>query len=720
MIRVPVLRRRCAVSLVAAGLLLAAHAAAAAPLCAQDGDGGEVSADGEPMSLVDRLEVPILEDPRLSPDGSRVVFVRGEADWEEDRLVHHLWLVETPEPRQEPRGAKQLTTGGEGETSPRWSPDSDRIAFLAERGDDEHAQIHVIPTSGGEARRLTDHPTAVSDIRWAPDGQHLYFLAEDEETEARKAREEAGNDVYAVDEDWRHRHLWRVSVPDGEAERVTGGDFSIWDYRISRDGSMLVVHRGPTPLFDDWGETEVWVADASGAGMRRVTDNGVPESGARLSPDNRRVLFLSMANADLEFYYQSNLFTAPVPAGGEPPSGLRLEAPDLPHEVTAAEWSRDGSRIYFLANTGVRQDLFWLQPERGEVVRVTEGDHTVEDWQYRPALGRHVFRIATPRSPGEVHTVQTATPARGRREPVRVTRVYEGLVERYRLPEQEVVAWEGEDGTEVEGVLFHPLDRREGERAPLVVQTHGGPTASDKIGFGSAWDYPQVLAARGWFVLQPNYRGSTGYGDAFMRDMVGHYFRHAHRDVMAGVDALVERGLVDEDRMVKMGWSAGGHMTNKIITHTDRFAAASSGAGASNWISMYGQSDIRFYRTPWFGGSPWGKDAPVETYWSHSPLSDVHRVSTPTIFLVGEEDERVPMPQSVEMYRALDHHGVPTHLYVAPGAAHGWEKLRHRLFKGNVELDWFTRHALGEEYTWETAPGDDEEESIRSAEDVHR
>jgi dipeptidyl aminopeptidase/acylaminoacyl peptidase len=157
--------------------------------------------------------------------------------------------------------------------------------------------------------------------------------------------------------------------------------------------------------------------------------------------------------------------------------------------------------------------------------------------------------------------------------------------------------------------------------------------------------------------------------------------------------------------MVKMGWSAGGHMTNRIVTFTDRFKAASSGAGAANWISMYAQSDVRSYRTPWFGGTPWQRDAPISAYWDNSPLKDVWKVKTPTIFLVGAEDARVPMPQSVEMYRALRSNGIPTHLYVAPREPHGWRELRHELFKMNVELEWFEKWATGRPYVREIPPG---------------
>jgi dipeptidyl aminopeptidase/acylaminoacyl peptidase len=268
-------------------------------------------------------------------------------------------------------------------------------------------------------------------------------------------------------------------------------------------------------------------------------------------------------------------------------------------------------------------------------------------------------------------------------------------------------------------VLYYPLDYESGRRYPFCVQTHGGPQASDKFGFPSSSDYVPVLAARGYVVLKPNYRGSTGYGDPFLRDMVGHYFQNAHKDVMAGVDHVIALGIADPDRMVAMGWSAGGHMTNKLITFTDRFKAASSGAGAANWVSMYSQSQTRTFRTPWFGGTPWQKNAPIDVYWDHSPLKYVANVTTPTIFLVGQEDPQVPAPQSVEMYRALKSNGVPTHLYMAPREGHGWAELRHDLFKMNVELEWFEKYATGRSYAWEKAPEDDKKETNRTKSQPH-
>jgi dipeptidyl aminopeptidase/acylaminoacyl peptidase len=292
-----------------------------------------------------------------------------------------------------------------------------------------------------------------------------------------------------------------------------------------------------------------------------------------------------------------------------------------------------------------------------------------------------------------------------------VSEVFGFIDQRFKTAKQERITWKGQDGQQVEGLLHYPVDYVRGQRYPLIVMTHGGPAASDKFGFSGD---VHVYAGRGFAVLRPNYRGSTGYGDAFLRDMVKGYFKQAHLDVMTGVDAVIAMGVADPNKLVKMGWSAGGHMTNKIITFTDRFKAASSGAGAANWISMYAQSDHREFRTPWFGGTPWQANAPIDLYWDHSPLKNVSQVKTPTIFLVGAEDPRVPMPQSVEMYRALKSNDVPTRLYVAPREGHGWTELRHRLFKLQVEMEWFEKWVNGRTYIWEKAPGEPAKEPMKT------
>jgi dipeptidyl aminopeptidase/acylaminoacyl peptidase len=644
------------------------------------------------MSPLDLIEIPRVLDPQLSPDGSQVLYVKDAPDWKANRRVGHVWRVDA-----DGSDAKQLTFGERGESSPRWSPDGTRIAFLTRRGDDEEAQLYVIENDGGEARRLTRHPSAVSSIGWAPDGKSIFFLAPEPKTQDEKDRERLRDDVYAFEENFKHRHLWKAAAESGETSRVTSGDYSILAYALSDDGSRIAFHRAVSPLMEHGPTSEVWTMNADGSGAVQLTHNGVAESNARFSPDNSQLLFVSGANAAFDTYYNDNLFI--VPASGGP---ARQVAPDMPDVEGGAAWAAGGRSIYFVANLGVHSELMQIDLATKATRQLTNGQHAIQGWDYVPSAGRHIFQVDEAARYGEVWTL--AADGSGTR--AQVTHVYDEVAARFALPTQERIEWKGADGVRVEGLLYYPIDYAAGTRYPLVVQTHGGPAASDKFGFGSWNSYVQVLTGRGYAVLKPNYRGSTGYGNAFLRDMVGHYFNQAHLDVLAGVDRVIAMGVADPDRLAKMGWSAGGHMTNRIITFTDRFKAASSGAGASNWISMYAQSDVRAYRTPWFGAAPWGKDAPIDKYWNDSPLKYVSNVRTPTLFIVGEADVRVPPPQSVEMHRALKHNGVPTHLYLAPREPHGWTELRHQLFKINVELEWFERHVTGRPYTWTTAPGD--------------
>jgi len=709
-------RRRHAIAIAAAfAAVVAVGAPSAAQPTTRPGAGSAVGpavGSPRPMTAVDLIDVPRLSDPQLSPDGTQLVFLRSDADWHANKRIAHVWraAVATGE-------TTQLTSGAEGETSPRWSPDGRTLAFIAKRSGDDVAQIYLLPVSGGEAIRLTDHDATPSALAWMPDGRAVLFVAPEAKTAAEKAREKAKDDVYTFDEDYKQAHLWRVDLPSpsplssggasrppaGRETRITGGDFTVGAFEIARDGRRILHQRLPDPLFASSERGELWLMDADGQHATAITANGIAEGAATLSPDGAEVLFTAAASATLQSYYNGKAFA--VSARGGPP---RLITPaDFPYEVERAEWSRDGRTVYFVANTGLRSQVFAVPAGGGAPTAITRGDHTVLGWQYLEGPDAHIFGLDEASNAGDLYIVAgTAS------QPTRVTHVFDDLAARFRLPRVEAVSWTAPDGATIEGLLYYPLDYVAGTRVPLVVQTHGGPASSDRFGFGAWSSYTAVLAARGYAVLKPNYRGSTGYGDVFLRDMVGHYFKNAHLDVLAGVDALVARGIADPDRLVKMGWSAGGHMTNKLITFTDRFKAASSGAGAANWVSMYAQSDVRSYRTPWFGGTPWQAGAPIDVYWEQSPIRDVAKVKTPTIFIVGEKDPRVPMPQSVEMHRALKSLGVPTALYVAPREQHGFVELRHQLTKINVELDWFEKWVGKRPYTWETAPDRDADSAV--------
>jgi dipeptidyl aminopeptidase/acylaminoacyl peptidase len=641
-----------------------------------------------PITLVELAQLPRMFSPQLAPGGATLAYFVSGPDWKVNRLVFHLWRQPIA------GGAPQQLTFTEGGDIPvaRWSPDGRTLLFMRD------GQLWLLAADGGEPRALTKHATSVGSPSWSPDGAIVYFVASDPRTADERERDRVRDDVFAFDESSKHRQLWKIVVSTGAETPITSGDTTVAEYRLSADGKRITFERAPSPSEGDSFRGEVWVMDASGENARALTSNSIQEYGLELSPDNSQVLFIADTNDRFEPYYPPSLFTVSV-AGGTP----RPAMPEFRYAFDQATWAPDSRSIFATVNMGVHNELYRIDAEAHRARQLTDGRHFIAPgWSVVPGAGRIVFQMDEPTRFGDVWTLPIGDTA----TPTRVTGLFDRLEREIALPRQEKVEWKGADGTTIEGVLFYPVGYEPGRRYPLVVQMHGGPMESDKFGGGPGLvlNYVPVLAAKGYAVLRPNYRGSIGYGSAFYRDVTDGYFHNMVPDILAGVDHLVAAGVADPDRLIVMGWSAGGTLVNKLVTVTDRFKAASAGAGVANWISLWAQTDNTAFRLTWFGGTPWQKNAPFDAFWTNSPVKDVSSAKTPTLLFAGDSDIRVPMAQSIEMYRALKSQNVPTRLHIAPREGHTWTDLRHQVFKANAELEWFDRYALGRVYTWEKPP----------------
>jgi dipeptidyl aminopeptidase/acylaminoacyl peptidase len=272
-------------------------------------------------------------------------------------------------------------------------------------------------------------------------------------------------------------------------------------------------------------------------------------------------------------------------------------------------------------------------------------------------------------------------------------------IRNFALGDEEEIAWKSTDGKTVGGILIKPVGYKAGTRYPLIVAIHGGPASADILGFNGGYG-AQTYAGVGYAVLLPNYRGSTNYGQQHKTDIVGNYFQKGYEDIMTGVDYLIAQGIVDSTKMGVLGWSAGGHWSNWILTHTNRFKAISTGAGTSNWISMYAESDMQRVRQFYLGNKLPYDD--FDAYWNQSPLKYIKNARTPTMIHVVEGDPRVPRPQSEELFMALKRLGVPTELYVYPGSTHGIPDPRNQFLKSVAEMAWmdYWVRGSGRKFSW--------------------
>ncbi|MGC2390387.1 MAG: S9 family peptidase [Candidatus Acidiferrum sp.] len=640
-----------------------------APLAAgaqQNASGQETAAarskDGKKLfGSAEALRVARVSSPRISPDGSRVAYLVADNDTEKEqawKFVTHLWVVPTAGPAS---AARQFTRGEKSVSNLEWSPDGKLLAFTMEAGEEKEAkpQVWFMYADGGEPWQVTKHKSGVRGFQFSPDGKTLLLTATAADDEAIGKRTKEKDDAVVVDHDLKMAQLWTWNIMTSEEKQLSKGDFTVSDARWSPDGSHITFTANPTPRLDDIALQTVWILDAASGTQRKLMETTDPTHTARWSPDGKWIAYLSSSGL---LIYKENLFV--VEAGGGAPKKLSGS-----FELNAGEpiWSTDGKEIYFSSDDHEALRVFAADVAAG-TIRPLTGTTGVASVAEISANGKTaVGTLGDATHPDDVFRSDLSF---GSLE--RITNQNAWLAE-YALGASEVVRWKSsKDGMEIDGIVTKPVDFDGSRKVPFLLNPHGGPTGASLLSFSAT---EQIMAANGFIVLQPNFRGSTGRGEKFATANQNDWGDGDFKDDMSGVQAMVDKGWADPERLGAFGWSYGGYMTMWIDTQTDRFKAISPGAGLPDLYSMYSQTDIHRYLTMFLGlKAPWDN---FQEYWDHSPMKFVGNVKTPTMILHGQADTRVPIPQAEEFYRALYEKHVPVEYVTYPRENHGFVEPRH-------------------------------------------
>ncbi|MGI9108195.1 MAG: prolyl oligopeptidase family serine peptidase [Pyrinomonadaceae bacterium] len=681
-------------SVVSVMVLMLALCAAVADTTAQ--------ATKRPMAVDDLLKVRRVGDPQLSPDGRFVAYQISDPDKAANRSRTHIYLI--PVEGGEP---VQLTSGESSASSPRWSPDGKRIAFV--RG----GQIHTMDTKGGNLKTITSHSTGASDPVWSPDGRVIAFVSDiyhdcaDDACNQKRDKETGESKVKAktIDrllyrhwtafKDGKRTHVFVVSADgSGAARDLTPGDYDAppfslggpTDYAFSPDSKELAFARNTEKVEATSTNNDIFIVPLTGGEARRITgDNKGSDQSPVYSPDGRYIAYRSQATAGFESdRWRLMLYDRQT-------GKARSLTDKLDAYAEGFLFSPDSKYIYFASGERGRQPIYMVATEGERLMKLMDGFN--DDLKISADGKMLVFTRSSATLPTEIFRARFTDAMRVDASAVaQVTKTNDAYLAGFSLAPAEELTWEGGAGARVSGWLFKPANFTTDKKYPLVVLIHGGPQGAWNDSWSYRWN-PQIFAGAGYVVFMPNPRGSTGYGQQFTNEISGDWGGKVYTDIVNGVAHVIERGGVDKERIGAAGGSYGGYMVNWILGHnTDprfQFKALVSHAGVFNLVSMYGVTEELWFPEWEFKGTPW--DNP-ELYTRWSPHLYAKNFKTPTLVTHGELDYRVPIGEGFQLFTYLQKQGVDSKLLYFPDEGHWILKPQNSALWYDTVIGWFDRH----------------------------
>ncbi len=655
-------------------------------------------ADNNTFKNIDVFELEVATDTQISPDGSRIAYSRSSNDIMTDRSVSNIWIVDANGEHHRP-----LLSGAQSYSSPRWSPSGDRLAYVTSVGD-RGSQIHVRWMDTGQTAMLSNVRGGPSSLTWSLDGKQIafeMFVKADDASLASPPPAPEGAEwappVTVIDQmqyradgagylEHGNSHLFVLSADGGSPRQITSGDRDhggplSW----SKDGQRIYFAGN---LQDEWEhdpmEAEIWSVEVGSGELKQLTDRDGPDFSPTVSPDGSRLAYLGFDDKKMG-YHNSDVYVMDLDDGS-----IEVLTADFDRSIGDVQWAGSSNRLYVQYDDHGRTNIATLSM-RGDVSSVANdvggvglGRPYTSGGFSAANNGAYAYTAGRPNRPADVAI------GRGSKPPMRLTQLNEDLLGNRNLGAVEEITWQSSaDDLEVQGWLVTPPDFDSSKKYPFILEIHGGPFAAYGPQFSSEI---QLYAAAGYVVLYTNPRGSTSYGDAFANEIHHNYPGQDYDDLMSGVDAVIERGFIDEESLFVTGGSGGGVLTAWIVGKTDRFRAAVVAKPVINWTSFSLTSDgAPFYSMYWFEKMPWEDP---DAYWARSPLSLVGNVTTPTALLTGEVDYRTPLGQSEQFYQALKIRKVDTILVQIPEASHGIAaRPSHLIAKVDNILAWFSKYA---------------------------